>query len=53
MIDWVIGGAIALAAVLAGRYVWKKWKSGGCVGGCAGCSGCCHSESHNEHGQNS
>ncbi len=52
MIDWIIGGAIALAAVLAGRHVWKKFKSGGCAGGCAGCSGCCHPEPHDQEGQN-
>ena len=43
MINWIIGGVIILAMLLAVRYLWKQNKKGQCAGGCAGCgqSGCC------------
>lgn len=42
MINWIIGGILLIAALLAVRYVWRQHKQGKCAGGCAGCSGCCH-----------
>ena len=40
MINWMIGGLLALAVFFAVRYLWKQHKLGQCAGGCAGCHGC-------------
>lgn len=35
-----VGIMVLLAAVCAGRSVYKNKKAGKCSGGCSGCSGC-------------
>ena len=45
MATWIIGGLVALAAVLAARSIYRDKKAGKCSCGCSGCSGCgggCH-----------
>lgn len=44
MINWIIGGAILIAAAFAVRYAWGQHKQGKCAGGCGGCGGCCHTD---------
>lgn len=48
MIDYIIGGVLAVLALLALRSVLKKSKDGGCAG-CSGCTGCGSSCSGHEH----
>ena len=47
MSTWIIGGLVALAAVLAARSIYKDKKAGkcscGCSTGCSDCCGTCHS----------
>lgn len=38
MVNYILGGLIALAMVLALRKVVKDFSSGGCGCGCSGCS---------------
>lgn len=41
MIDWIIGGIVLLALILAARHVVQSFSGGGCSscpGGCPGCS---------------
>ncbi len=38
MVNYIIGGFILLAVILAIRKIRKDRKNGSCCGGCSGCS---------------
>ncbi len=39
MVNWLIGGLLVLALILASRHMIYSNKAGGCPGGCSGCPG--------------
>jgi hypothetical protein len=44
--DWIVGGLIGAAVVLALRSLWRNIKAGECPGGCAGCGKACSCHQH-------
>ena len=38
--DILVLSALAAAAVLAARSLWREHRSGGCCGDCSKCGGC-------------
>ena len=42
MINWIVGGLLAIAVVFVIRYLIRQQRRGECAGGCGGCSGCAH-----------
>lgn len=44
--DLLIGGAVAIAVLLALRSIFRQRKKGGCCGDCARCSACSHADKH-------